>query len=225
MNIAPVGGRFHRATTSISYSELVGITINICQRRLNYYTEMSRIRYILAAIVVGIVVLGINVSLVAYDVGWRSIDRAGPRILCPLDNSPYVWTPIWNENLQWICLRDGHTWKESYPVDVYRQWRNSFLSPEYVRDYTILYLRQIEGKVLPDPLTATWTGGKERAELNLNVTYAYQADGVLVTMEYPWTTPDNMKYTIVVQQEGTTVWQGQLFQRQFIPECECEVHP
>jgi hypothetical protein len=187
---------------------------------------MSRIRYILGAIVIAIVVLGINLSLMTYDVGWRSIDRAGPRIICPVDKSPYIWTPIWNENLQWICLIDGYTWKESYPADVYLQWRNSFLSPEYVRDYTILYLRQVEGKVLPDPSTATWTGGKERTEqLNLNVTYAYHADGVVVTIEYPWATPDNMKYTIVVQGDGTILWQGQLFRRQFIPHCECEVHP
>ena len=163
MKIAAVCSPFQYAATSTSCSERVGIAINICQRGFVYWTEMTRIRYILGAIVISIVVLGINLSLMTYDVGWRSIDRAGPPIICPVDKSPYIWTPIWNENLQWICLGDGYTWKESYPADVYLQWRNSFLSPEYVRDYTILYLRQVEGKVLPDPSTATWTGGKQRS--------------------------------------------------------------
>jgi len=186
---------------------------------------MAQIRHILVATVIVIVLLGIGISISAYSVGWRSIDKTSPRILCPVDSSPYVWTPIWNDNMQWICLRDGYTWKESYPADVYRQWRSSFLSPEYVRDYTILYLRQIESKVLPDPLTAAWSGGKKTAGLSPNVTYAYRSQSVVVTIEYPWAMRDDVTYTIIVQEENTIVWQGQLFQRQFMPECGCQVYP
>jgi len=186
---------------------------------------MARIRYVLGAIVAGVILLGLSMALMACNIDWPII-QGGPQIVCPVDNDPYVWTPIWDENLKWICLRDGHTWTKSYPTHVYQQWRMSSLSPEYIRDYTVLYLRQIENKALPDPLTTTWTGGRERVELNRNETYVYHAKGIVVIIGYPRAAPDNIKYTITVQtEEGTIVWEGQLFQRQFISNCGCEVTP
>jgi len=187
---------------------------------------MGRIRYILAAILIGVVALGANILLMSQNVGWPSIWMGGSQIICPVDNSPYVWTPIWSANSEWKCLTDGHKWKENYPPEVYEQWRRSLLSPEYVRDYTVLYLRQIEGKALPDPLTVPWTGGIQRVELNLTVTYAYHGQGLVVTIGYPWIWMDAMKYTIRVQEEGAIVWEGQLYLRQFIPNCgACKIHP
>jgi len=185
---------------------------------------VARFRYFLGTVVVVLVaVLGLA-SLMHYEVGIPGIgDR--PQIICPFDNDPYVWTPIWSENTRWICLRTGRTWDKSYPAGVYQQWRRASLRPEYVRDYTILYLRQIEGKALPEPLTATWTGRMERSELG-NETYIYEAQGILVKIEYPWAASDNMQYTITVQTEQGIIWQGLLFQRQFITRClPCKITP
>jgi len=187
--------------------------------------QVGRFGYFLGAVVVVLVaVLGLA-SLVHYEVGMPGIGER-PQITCPFDNDPYVWTPIWSENTRWICLRTGRTWDKSYPAGVYQQWRKASLQPEYVRDYTILYLRQIEGKALPEPLTATWTGRMERAELG-NDTYIYEAQGILVKIEYPRAASDNMQYTITVQtEEGIIIWQGLLFQRQFITRClPCKITP
>jgi hypothetical protein len=185
-----------------------------------------RIRYLLAGIAIGAVVLGLNVYVMAYRTIWPSSQVRSSQIICPLDNDPYVWTPLWDENAKWICLRDGHSWSQSYPADVYQKWQRSILSPEYVRDYTILYLRQIENKTLPDPLETAWIVEREVTEDNQNQTRAYQADGVVVTLVYPIAESENMTYAITVQsEEGVVVWQGQLFWRQFIAHCECEVHP
>ena len=177
-------------------------------------------------VLVVVAVLGLA-SLTHHEVGIPGTEGAGPQIVCPFDNGTYVWTPMWSQNVRWVCLRDGRTWDKSYPAEVYQQWRKSSLVPEYVRDYTVLYLRQVERMMLPDPLTAAWTGGEEKAELTGNQTYVYHAEGLVVTIEYPWAPPGDIRYTVTVQtEEGTILWQGQLFQRQFVTlNCRCKVTP
>jgi len=140
-------------------------------------------------------------------------------ILCPVDNSPYVGTFIGtsSENFNWICYENGYTWTNSYPKAVYQAWLKAFLPAEYVRDYTLLYLRQIKGiEMLPDPLTLNWTGGRETPEGLVGVeTYIYQADGLVVTVRYPVVLPENTRYEITVESQGATVWEGELLQREF----------
>jgi|GEM_PF-110540 len=139
-------------------------------------------------------------------------------IVSPVNNSPYVWTAIgtFSENFNWICLENGYTWMKTYPEDRYKEWREAFLQPAFVRDYTILYLREIEDKILPDPLAATWTGGRETPEgLVGSETFVYRAEELEVTIQYPVVLPENTIYKITVKSQGSTVWEGQLFQRQF----------
>jgi hypothetical protein len=147
-------------------------------------------------------------------------------ITCPFDNSTYVWTPIGtrSENFNWLCLENGHTWTKTYQEELYREWRHAFLPPEYVRDYTLLYVRVVENKQdLPNPLTITWTGGRETPEgLVGGETYIYRAEGgVIVTIHYPVVLPENITYSITIESQGDiwqgTLWKGQLFQRQFTP--------
>jgi len=139
-------------------------------------------------------------------------------ITCPNDGSLYVWTPIGtrSENFNWRCLGCGHTWIETYPEDVYIEWRKAFLEPAFVRDYTILYLRSIGYEVLPDPLKLDWTGGRETPE-NLvgSETYVYRAMGIIITIRYPVVLAENTIYSIRVEYSGQTLWEGRLHQRQF----------
>jgi len=141
-------------------------------------------------------------------------------IVCLIDGSPYVLTPVGSrsENFNWRCLRCGHTWVETYPEDVYQRWRQSFLEPAFVRDYTILYLRDTGHEGLPDPLKLEWTDGRETpAGLVGSETYVYRAEGIVVTIKYPVVLPENTIYEIRIEHQGVRVWEGRLHQRQFIP--------
>jgi inhibitor of cysteine peptidase len=143
-------------------------------------------------------------------------------IVCPVDGSPYAWTPIGSrsENFNWLCLKCGHTWVQTYPEDVYKLWREAFLSAEYVRDYTILCLRGVEETSLPDPLNLNWLGGlvvpdgQENHPLGYS-TFYYTADELAVTVGYPIVLPENTVYNIKIEWQGKTVWEGELFQREF----------
>ena len=140
-------------------------------------------------------------------------------ITCLTCGSTYVYTPIGtkSENFEWTCLRCGYRWKKTYPEKLYTQWREAYLTADYVRDYTLLYLREIKGmKSLPDPLKVEWTGGRTTPEgLIGSETYAYKTNGVTVTINYPVTLAKNIIYKITIESQGKTVWKGQLFQRQF----------
>lgn len=138
---------------------------------------------------------------------------------CPIDGSSYVWTPIGSrsENFNWKCLRCGYTWVGTYPEDVYQRWRQAFLEAAFVRDYTILYLRDIGHEGLPDPLKLEWIGGRETPTgLIGSETYVYRAEGIVVTIKYPVVLPENTIYKIRVEHRGIKVWEGRLHQRQFI---------
>jgi len=139
-------------------------------------------------------------------------------ITCPNDGSPYIITPIGtrSENFSWKCLACGHTWIETYPEDVYAEWRKAFLEAYFVRDYAILYLRSIGHDVLPDPRGLDWTGGRETPE-NLvgSETYVYRAKGIVVTIRYPVVLAENVIYSIRVEYSDRTLWEGRLHQRQF----------
>jgi len=141
----------------------------------------------------------------------------GSEITCPSDGSPYVWTPVGSrsENFNWRCLGCGYTWVETYPEDTYLGWRKAFLEPDFVRDYTILYLRS-SGYVLPDPRKLDWTGGRETPEGLLgSETYVYSAMDIVITIRYPVVLAENIIYSIRVEYSGRTLWEGRLHQRQF----------
>lgn len=142
-------------------------------------------------------------------------------IICPIDGSPYVLTPVGSrsENFNWGCLRCGHTWVESYPEDIYQKWQQAFLEPAFVRDYTILYLRETGHEGLPDPLKLEWTGGRGTpAGLVGSETYVYRAEGIVVTIKYPVVLPENTVYEIRVEHRGVMVWEGRLHRRRFISD-------
>ena len=144
--------------------------------------------------------------------------QSGKEIACPIDGSPYVWTPIGSrsENFNWRCLQCGNTWRKTYSEDVYRKWRVTFLDPAFVRDYTILYLREIEGEDLPDPLSLKWSGGRETpAGVIGSETYIYHAEGITVNIKYPVVLPENTIYDIRVEYQGRVLWEGKLYQRKF----------
>jgi hypothetical protein len=111
---------------------------------------------------------------------------------CPATYSSYKWTPIgtFSENFNWKCLRCGYGWTEALSEDRYESWRNKFLEPDFVRDYTLLYLRTILEIDVPDPLTLEWVGGRETPEQILGYeTFIYKADGITVTIGYPVVLP------------------------------------
>ncbi len=165
-----------------------------------------------------VAVRGGEISTLNLVIPW---DNAASEIACPKDGSLYIWTPIGtrSENFNWRCLRCGHTWVKTYPEDVYERWRQAFLEPHYVRDYTVLYLREIAHEYLPDPLKLEWSGGRETpASLVGSETYIYRAEGVVVTIKYPVVLPENTIYEIRVENQGVRVWEGRLHQRQFIPD-------
>ncbi len=145
----------------------------------------------------------------------------GTEIICPIDGSPYVLTPVGtrSENFNWRCLRCSYNWVNTYPEDVYWKWRQAFLNAAFVRDYAILYLRDTDHESLPDPLKIEWTGGRETPEDWVgSETYVYRAERVVVTIKYPVVLPENTVYKIMVEQQGVMVWKGRLHQRQFFPD-------
>lgn len=140
------------------------------------------------------------------------------RILCPKDGSPYVWTPIGSrsENFNWRCLECGYHWMKTYPEEVYRSWRTAFLDPEFVRDYTILYLREIEKLGLPDPLKLDWTVNRESVPPGKEA-YKYLANDLTVKVEYRVGQQGNTVYELEVEDGDDVVWRGKLYQRKFNP--------
>jgi hypothetical protein len=148
-----------------------------------------------------------------------------PDSTCPEDNSPYKWTPIgtFSENFNWKCLRCGHSWTKTLSEDQYQNWRNDFLEPDFVRDYTLLYLRTILQKEIPDPLTLEWIGGRETPEQTLGYeTYVYKAEGITVTIGYPVVLPENTIYDIKVEAGDLTIWKGQLHCREFTSDSQID---
>jgi len=138
-------------------------------------------------------------------------------IVCPLDGSPYVWTPVGSksENFIWVCLECGHHWQVTYPEDSYRSWLDVFLDPAFVRDYTVLYLRKELD--LPDPLKLNWIGGRQTPERYLGYeTYVFKAKDLSVTIGYPVVLPQNTVYRIKIEDGGRIVWEGQLHRRRFL---------
>jgi hypothetical protein len=145
--------------------------------------------------------------------------------VCPEINSLYKWTPIgtFSENFNWKCLRCGHSWTETISEDKYESWKNKFLEPDFVRDYTLLYLRTILQIEVPDPLMLEWVGGRETAEQILGYeTFSYKADGITVTVGYPVVLPENTIYEIKVGVGDLTLWKGQLHCREFTSDFQLE---
>jgi hypothetical protein len=139
-------------------------------------------------------------------------------VTCPDDHSSYKWTPIgtFSENFNWICLKCGHSWTETLTEDAYQSWRNQFLKPIFVRDYTLLYLRTVLKKDVPDPLRLRWEGDRETPEQTLGYeTYVYKAEGITVTIGYAVVLPENTIYEIKVELGDLPVWKGQLNRREF----------
>jgi hypothetical protein len=144
---------------------------------------------------------------------------------CPEDDSPYKWTPIgtFSENFNWNCLRCGHSWMITLPEDAYESWRNKFLEPDFVRDYTLLYMRTILQMEIPDPLTLEWVGSRETPEQTLGYeTFIYKAEGINVTIGYPVVLPENTIYEIKVEVGDLTIWKGQLHRREFTSDSQLE---
>ena len=119
-----------------------------------------------------------------------------PLIICPQDESLYVWTPIESksENFIWKCLHNGYTWNQTYPDEFYQRWKKAFLEPDFVRDYMLLYLLDI-GYDLPDPLRSEWTGGRITPAGTVGAeTHEYITGELVVTIKYPVVLPENTQY-------------------------------
>jgi hypothetical protein len=143
----------------------------------------------------------------------------------PEDDTPYKWTPIgtFSENFNWQCLRTGYSWTETLPEETYESWKNKFLEPDFVRDYTLLYLRTILQIEIPDPLTLEWVGGRETPEQTLGYeTFVYNAEGITVTIGYPVVLPENTIYEIKVEVGDLTIWKGQLHCGEFTSDTQLE---
>ena len=140
-------------------------------------------------------------------------------IRCPKDGSPYIWTPIGtrSENFLWRCLRCGYTWRKTYPDNIYKHWLKSPLKPDFIRDYTLLYLRCICHLEIPDPLTLDWRGGRNasKSTLNLLEVYNYHASSIFISIKYH-PAPENVTYVILVKSGNKVVWKGSLCNRRFI---------
>jgi len=174
---------------------------------------------IITALIVAAIICSVGTALALTNVAPVSENP----VVCPEGahdiSGPYVWTPVGSrsENFNWKCLRCGYTWTQSYPEDVYEAWRDAFLEPAFVRDYTLLYLKTMLELKVPDPLTLNWTGGRVTPLDMLGYEiYIYTTDGITVTVGYPVVLPENTVYTIKVESGGTTVWQGTLHQRRFL---------
>ena len=143
-------------------------------------------------------------------------------IRCPRDGSPYIWTPIGtrSENFLWRCLKCGYTWRKTYPDNIYKRWLKSPLKPDFVRDYTLLYLRCIRHLEIPDPLTLDWRGGRNASKSTLNLEvysyYASYASNLFISIKYH-PAPENVTYVILVKSGNKVVWkEGSLYNRRFI---------
>lgn len=148
-----------------------------------------------------------------------------PATTPPNDDTRYKWTPIgtFSENFNWICLRTGYSWTETLPEDTYESWKNKFLEPDFVKDYTLLYLRTILQMEIPDPLTLEWVGSRETPEQTLGYeTFVYKAEGITVTIGYPVVLPENTAYEIKVEVGDLTIWKGQLHRREFTSDAQLE---
>jgi len=168
--------------------------------------------------VVSVIILAIIGSTATYFVVSDLLSAPGAEIVCPEDGSIYVLTPIGtrSENFNWRCLECGHQWTESYPEGVYQAWRNKFLEPAFVRDFTLLYLKITFQLDIPDPLALDWTGGRETRENILGYEqYVYQANSIILSVGYPVVLPENTIYEIKVEVDGRTVWEGKLHRREF----------
>ncbi|GEM_PF-1623628 len=148
--------------------------------------------------------------------------KSNSPIVCPDAahdlSGPYVWTHVGtrSENFNWRCLVCGYTWTHSYPQDAYEAWRDAFLEPSFVRNYVLLYLKNVLELEVSDPLKVIWTGGRETPlDLLGYETYVYRADGTIVTISYPVVLPKDTVYAIKVEAHSETVWQGALHQRRF----------
>lgn len=144
---------------------------------------------------------------------------------CPEDDSTYKWTYIgtFSENFNWINLQNGHTWTNTLPENEYESWKNQFLEPDFIRDYTLLYLKTELQMEIPDPLTLEWTGGRETPEHTLGYeTYVYKAANIEVTIGYPVVLPENTIYEIEVTDGDLTLWKGQLHCREFTSDNQTE---
>ena len=139
-------------------------------------------------------------------------------IRCPKDGSPYIWTPIGtrSENFLWRCLKCGYTWRKTYPVNIYQRWLKSPLKPDFIRDYTLLYLRCIRHLEIPDPLTLNWRGGRNASISTSNLeVYNYHASNISISIKYH-PAPENVTYVILVKSGNKVVWKGSLYNRRFI---------
>lgn len=153
--------------------------------------------------------------------GLSSASESG--IICPRDGSLYIWTPIGSrsENFNWRCLQCGYHWIQTYREEVYQSWLNASLEPSFVRDYTLLYLRSVLQLDVPDPLTLSWTGGRETPEGILGFeNYVYRADSTVVATSFPVVLPENTIYTIRVEVKDETVWEGRLHRRLFLESAQ-----
>jgi len=169
-------------------------------------------------IVASAIILAIVVSVTTLAIYAPSFNAIS-EIVCPQDGSLYVLTPVGtrSENFNWVCLRCGHHWTKTYPEDIYNEWRDKFLEPAFVRDYALLYLRLVRQRTIADPLTLSWTGGRETPQGIVGYeTYVYRASGIIVTIGYPVVLPENTSYKIKVEFKGQTLWEGELHRREFL---------
>ncbi len=170
-------------------------------------------------LVISIIILAMIGSTATYFVVSDLLSAPESQIVCPVDGSPYVWTAIGtrSENFNWGCLECGHQWTKSYPEGVFKAWRDAFLEPSFVRDFTLLYLRKTLQLEVPDPLTLDWNGGRETSVNILGYEqYVYRADSIVVSIGYPVVLPENTIYAIKVEVDGETFWEGKLHRREFI---------
>jgi hypothetical protein len=138
---------------------------------------------------------------------------------------PYKWTPIgtFSENFNWIDLETNYNWTETLQEDTYESWKNKFLEPDFVKDYTLLYMRTILQLEISDPLTLEWVESRETPEQTLGYeTFLYNAEDIKVTISYPVVLPENTIYEIKVEIGDLTIWNGQLHQREFTSDSQLE---
>ena len=171
-------------------------------------------------VVASTIALAIILSATTYEI-YALTSNPARGVNCPIDGDQYIWTPIgtFSENFNWQCFRCGHTWTKTYSESIYASWRDAFLEPPFVRDYTLLYLRSVLQMSVADPFTLTWTGGRETPEGILGYeTYVYRANSIIVTIGYPVVRPEDTVYEITVQVGDRTLWTGELHRRQFLTE-------
>jgi len=173
---------------------------------------------VVAALIVAAVICSAGATLAL--TGITSVSENS--VVCPEGahdiSGLYVLTPVGSrsENFLWVCLRCGYSWTQSYAEDEYVAWRDTFLEPDFVRDYALLYLRTVLELKVSDPLALNWTGGRATPlDLLGYETYVYESGDLTVTVGYPVVLPENTEYTITVEMDGATVWKGTLLRRKF----------